>query len=142
VPVPAPVPTELSEMPDQELLVLMRLLSGGPTERQRAAGLSTALTPGVVIDVLGTKGEVALVQVESQAKDPPADRLPLAIGQVVLTATAVPGIAAVQLIRDGMAVEVPLPGGALTSQPLSRADYRELLRPASGPAPTTSASPG
>ena len=56
-----------------------------------------------------------------------AERLPAAIGQVVLTLSSAPGIESVVLVSDGQPVQVPLPGGALTDQPVTGDDYAELL---------------
>ncbi len=135
---PVPAAVDLSQLVTsrQELTALFALLAAGPTESQRAQGLSTALTPGVRIELLSVHDRIADVAVDAGLKDPSADRLPLAIGQLVLTATSVEGIDAVQLLRDGAPVEVPLPGGALTAAPLNRFDYRALLhRPTVSPTP-------
>jgi hypothetical protein len=83
--------------------------------------------------------------VPASDKGPSPERQPLAVGQVVLTATSVPGVDGVLLDGvDGHPGEMPLPGGALTTRPLRRSDYVELLRPRtpsptpSSPTPTTS----
>ena len=107
---------------------LFALLERGPDDTQRGEGLGSALTPGVQIRLRDLTDGTAQVQVDAAPKDPSADRLPLAIGQLVLTATSLSDVTAVQLVRDGAPVEVPLPGGALTSAPLSRQDYVSLLR--------------
>ena len=61
------------------------------------------------------------------------DRLPLAVGQVVLTVTSVPTVREVVLVADGARIEAPLPGGALTGRPLTAADYAVLRQaPSSG----------
>ena len=106
---------------------LLEQLAAGPTERQRSLGLASALTPGTRIRLVGTHGGTAVVDVTRGQQDPSADRLPLAVGQVVLTATSVQGITAVQLTHEGRPIEVPLPGGALTSAPLTAADYASLV---------------
>jgi hypothetical protein len=138
VAVPTPLDANLVSTPQEQLTVLLKLLLVGPTERERAEGLSTALTPGLVIDLVALTDGTATLQVHSTPKDPPADRLPLGVGQIVLTATSVPQVRSVQLTQDGQPVEVPLPGGALTSEPLHRSDYRELVAPpASGASATT-----
>jgi spore germination protein GerM len=126
------VPATLDDLggsPSAQLALLLSRLSQGPTDQQRAEGLGTALSPGVSIELRDLTDSVAQVQVQAGLKDPTADRLPLAIGQLVLSATSVRGVEAVQLVRDGAPVEVPLPGGALTSAPLTRADYAPLLTP-------------
>ncbi len=140
-PAPAPVDTSREVTPAGELAALFALLAAGPTERQRAAGLSTALAPDVRIDLVQVQGGIADLQLQASPREPSADRLPLAIGQLVLTATTVDGVDGVRIVRDGVPVEVPLPGGALTAGPLRRSDYRELVRPAGAtPSPAT-ASP-
>ena len=106
---------------------LLDRLAQGPTDAERAQGLATALGPNVDIRVLGIVDGTARIDVRSAEKEPPANRLPLAIGQVVLTATSLPEIARVQVLTDGRPAEVPLPGGALTSVPLVRADYAALV---------------
>lgn len=111
------------------LTALFALLARGPDETQRGQGLSTALSPGVQIQLRDLSGGVARVQVVAGLKDPSADRLPLSIGQLVLTATSLRGVDSVVLERDGAPVEVPLPGGALTSAPLTRSDYASLVKP-------------
>ena len=50
-----------------------------------------------------------------------------AVGQIVLTATSLPGVRAVLLTHDGEPLEAPLPSGELTSSPLTAADYEPLL---------------
>ncbi|PPK92869.1 sporulation and spore germination protein [Kineococcus xinjiangensis] len=105
--------------------VLARL-SAGPDERERARGLASALEPGVELEVLGVDSGTATVEVPPFAQEPTADRLPLVVGQIVLTATSVPGVHTVRLRRDGEVLEVPVPGGARTSALLTAADYAPL----------------
>lgn len=109
------------------LAALFALLERGPDENQRSQGLSSAWTPGVRIQLRDFTDGLAQVEVAAGLKDPSADQLPLAIGQLVLTATSLREVDSVQLVRDGAPVEVPLPGGALTSAPLTRQDYASLL---------------
>ena len=110
------------------LAALFALLQRGPDDNQRSQGLSTAWSPGVRIQLRDFTDGLVQVEVAAGLKDPSADQLLLAIGQLVLTATSLREVRAVQLVRDGAPLEVPLPGGALTSAPLSRQDYAPLLR--------------
>lgn len=109
------------------LTALFAMLERGPDENQRSQGLSSAWTPGVRIQLRDFTDGLAQVEVAAGLKDPSADQLPLAIGQLVLSATSLREVDAVQLVRGGAPVEVPLPGGALTSAPLTRQDYASLL---------------
>ena len=126
--VPVRTPVEARGLDPVEARLLEQL-TAGPTERQRRLGLASALTPGTRIRLVGTHGGTATIEVQRGPQEPSADRLPLAVGQVVLTATSVQGITAVQLTREGRPMEVPLPGGALTSEPLTAADYAALVVP-------------
>jgi spore germination protein GerM len=49
------------------------------------------------------------------------------VGQIVLTATSLPGVRGVRLTLDGEPLEAPLPSGELTSAPLTAEDYAALL---------------
>jgi Sporulation and spore germination len=114
--------------PSARLTELLELLAAGPTTQQRRNGFGTALGPGVVITVTAITDGVIDLDVQAAIASPPADRLPLAVGQMVLTATSSPSIRAVRFVRDGEPLDVPLIGGALTSKPLGRSDYAGLLR--------------
>ena len=52
----------------------------------------------------------------------------LAVAQIVLTATSVPGIAQVRLLLEGQAVEMPRADGTLTADTLRAADFEVLRR--------------
>lgn len=107
---------------------LLRTLAAGPTATERATGLTTALTPDSGVALLELSGRTAVVELQPSTPLPP-DRLPQAIGQVVLTVTSAPGVGRVVLRNDGQRLQVPLPGGALTASPVSAQDYDSLVRP-------------
>jgi spore germination protein GerM len=108
---------------------LLRRLREGPTDEQRRQGLGSAFGPDVGLSLVAVTDGAALVEVTPAEQVPPADRLPLAVGQVVLTLTSVEGVERVVLQQDGQPVPAPLPGGELTSAPLTPADYDDLLAP-------------
>lgn len=135
VAVEAPLPSSDTKELLQQLLAQ---LARGPDESQRSAGLGTALGPDATFTVNEITGRTAVVQLDPGDQGPTANKLPLAAGQVVLTATSVRGIERVQLVRaDGQPIEVPLPDGALTALPLEARDYLSLV--VSSPGPNTSA---
>jgi hypothetical protein len=146
VPEPQPVPAAGLE---PVLDALLSRLAQGPSEQQLDQGLGSALGPDTGLELVSVVDRVAHVQVTPSSQSPAADRIPLAIGQVVLTATSVDGVDRVAFVRDGVPLEVPLPGGARTSQPVSASDYASLLGPVpraekavpSSPAGTPSADP-
>ncbi|GIL37019.1 GerMN domain-containing protein [Phycicoccus sp. DTK01] len=101
-------------------------LTAGPTEDDRAAGRSSALGPDVPVSLVALSGRRAVVDIGTKDLPPGAGRLTLAVGQLVLTVTSVPGVDEVTLTSDGASVPAPLPGGALTDRPLTADDYRSL----------------
>lgn len=111
---------------------LLAHLASGPSEQLRAVGLGSALGPDVGLDLVDVVDGVAQIQVTPSSQSPAADRLPLAVGQVVLTVTSVDGVDRVTFLQDGVPIEAPLPGGARTSAPVSASDYSSLLDTAAG----------
>lgn len=119
---------------------LLDQLDDGPTESQRQTGLASALGPGTVLSLTEITAGTARVDLALSRRDPAADRLPLATGQIVLSLTSVAGIERVQLFRDGQALEIALPGGARTTAPVTAEDYHQLVAP--GQPPVEKAEPG
>jgi hypothetical protein len=120
VPVPAQTPGTLTP-----LAALRRLLPDevGTTAR-------TALPDGAPVRAVEVSAGVARVALSPDLAALGADRLPLAIGQVVCTLTGLPGIGQVTFRLDDAPVEVPTASGSLTALPVSRDDYAALLAPA------------
>ncbi len=116
--------------------VLLRRLGGGPTDMERADGLSTAFGPGVELSLTGVSDGHATVDIRAGDLAPSPSRLPLAVGQVVLTLVSVDGIDDVRLTAAGSPIQAPLPGGALTDRPLRAGDYASLVTPNRSPAPS------
>ena len=112
--------------PSQVVSAVLAQLSRGPSDQDRAAGLGTALGPDTAIRLAALDGAVARIDIAAGDQVPAPARVPLAVGQVVLSVTSVPGVAAVLMTRDGSPVEIPLPGGALTDQPVTASDYGTL----------------
>ena len=118
-------------------------LVDSPNDQDRMSGLSTALGPDVRLSLSSLSNGRATVDIRAGEQAPGAGRLPLAVGQVVLTLTSVGGVDEVVLTSDGVRIAAPLPGGALTDRPLRARDYAELIvattPPTAGPdAPTSS----
>lgn len=120
---------------------LLVALAAGPSEEQRTQGLGSALGPGVRFELLGVVDRTARLVVHPGDRSPSADRLPLAVGQVVLTLTSVDGVDRVEFVQDGRTMPAPLPGGEQTSAPLTAADYAVLLAPTTSTGPPSPAQP-
>lgn len=136
--VPGAAPSSGGDVRTTAGAVLLRLAEG-PTEQQRADGLSTAFGPDVQLTLTGVTAGRAVVDIRAGDQAPSPGRLPLAVGQLVLTLTSIEGVEEVVLTAGGAPVEAPLPGGVLTDRPL-RADDYAALRSSSAPSPA-SASP-
>jgi len=120
---------------------LLLRLAEGPTEQQRADGLSTAFGPDVRLTLTDVTGGRAVVDVRAGDQAPSPSRLPLAVGQLVLTLASIEGVDEVVLTARGAPIEAPLPGGALSDRPLRADDYAALRSPRSPPPAATSSSP-
>lgn len=137
VPVPVPVPPA-ERVPF--LQTLLNRLAVGPSERERARGLLTDLGPGASLSVQSISGGTA--RIELRSTDPSPGKLPVAIGQVVLTATAVQGVDRVLFTLDGAPLSVPGPAaGDLTGAALTASDYRAELAAGVRPPPPTPSLP-
>jgi hypothetical protein len=105
---------------------LLGALAAGPTDEARAAGRSTAIPPESVPQLVEIRAGTAVVEVDPETPIS-ADRLPFAVGQIVLSVTSAPGVSSVSLVNDDAPVQQPLPGGALTDEPVSADDYAALV---------------
>jgi hypothetical protein len=94
------------------------------------------------MQVTALEDRVATVELSGESPDAVPERLPLAVAQVVLTATSLPSVEAVLLTRDGVPVEAPLPGGELSDRPLREGDYAGLLAPSRTSRRVTTPPPG
>lgn len=117
---------------EADVRTMLARLAAGPDEKQRSAGLASALGPDVTLRLVDVDDGTARVDVSLPTGDPAADRLPLAVGQIVLTVTSVAGVENVVLVQNGATIEIPLPGGARTSEPVDAMDYVDLLAPLGG----------
>jgi hypothetical protein len=135
--VPVEVTIDSSASSREQGSTLLTRLSQGPSESDRARGLGTALTPDANVYVVAAVGPGIVIELDFGEQSLSAERLPLAVGQIVLTATSVPDVEQVRILSDGEPLEVPLPGGALTDGPLRQSDYSELLADAATNSPAT-----
>ena len=108
---------------------LMGELAAGPSSVELEEQLSTALPPDVRLSVTEVDGGTATIDISGGEDSSAGLESRLAVGQIVLTATSLPGIGASLLTRGGEPVEAPLPSGELTSAPLEGEDYAALLTP-------------
>jgi hypothetical protein len=106
---------------------LLGQLADGPTSGERDDELTTALPPRIGLSVSSVDGGTATIDFSATSASPAGEQTRRAVGQIVLTATSLPGVTAVLLTHDGDPLEAPLPSGELTTAPLTAADYEPLL---------------
>ncbi len=104
----------------------VRLLLEGPTLPEERDGLRSAIPANT--EVLGVEqiGGVAVVDLSAAFANIGGSEEILAVGQVVLTLSS-GRRDRVRIHLDGSPVAIPLPNGALTTDPVTFADYRTLL---------------
>ncbi|WRL67265.1 GerMN domain-containing protein [Blastococcus brunescens] len=103
--------------------------------------MSTVLTPEVRLSVSDLTDRVATIDLGQPSAAPSGGAGRRAVAQIVLTATSIRGVDAVRLTIAGDPVEAPLPGGQLTSSPLTAADYASFLTAPEPPTATSAPSP-
>ncbi len=112
-----------------ELKALVDALVSGPPATD-TTGLRTALSSEAVVrSVTLTRGRVRIDLTPTFEALPPSDQI-LALGQLVLTLTARPGVGQAEFTLDGDPIDVPRGNGLLVSGSLVREDYVKLLLPA------------
>lgn len=110
----------------ERLDTVLRALREGPNEDEQARGITSALPPGLQLSIVAVQGPRAVVSLSGETDGRSATENVLAVGQIVLSLTSVPSVREVTFERDGVPVEALLADGALTTDPLTAADYSVL----------------
>ena len=132
------VPVQIPSAPAATMLQsLLDRLAVGPSERERARGLVTDLGPGSTIVLRSISAGTADLELQTTNQDPSPSKLPIAVGQIVLTATSIAGIDRVVFVREGTVLPVPGPDGSRTLDPVTSANYSSLLAPGQPPVERT-----
>lgn len=106
---------------------IVRVLFAGVSSAQSTAGLRSAIPDGTHLlsfDLTGRQANLDVSQIFTKARS--ADQI-LAVAQLVFTVTAGGTIQSVTFSVDNKSIEVPLPGGALATGPVTPSLYRTLL---------------
>lgn len=125
----------------ERLTDLLGQLAAGPTRGELDEQLSTALPPEVRLGVTRLEGDTATIDLDASAQAFSGVSGRRAVAQIVLTATSVPGVQAVQLELEGEPIEAPLPAGVLTAGPLTAQDYAAFTTPSPAAVPAPPPSP-
>lgn len=111
--------------PDAQQL-LVHLLAG-PTSAEQDADLTSALTGTTAINSATDAAGSATVELSTALEGTGRSDDILAFGQLVCTLSSRPDINQVVFTRQGARVGVPRGNGALTDDPLTCADYANLV---------------
>ncbi len=122
-----PVPRRVPSSPTPEQVVTA--LAAGPTAAEKANGVITVLPLDGDIMLTGLRETVATVSVPTAADTSARSDAVLGFGQVVLTLTALSTVDGVLFEQDGQPLQVPRADGSLSTGPLRRLDFRELIDP-------------
>jgi hypothetical protein len=125
----------------QRLADLLAQLEAGPSAAEREEQLATLLTPEVRLSLTELSDRTATIDLGLPTGAPSGGAGRRAVAQLVLTATSLRGVDAVQLTIGGDPVEAPLPTGELTSAPLTAADYMVFLTAPEPPPAVASVEP-
>ena len=123
-----------------EIDELLRLLLEGPTVDEVESGTTSSLpTTFTVEDVQVGDDGIAVVTIGSGATQ--TSTSPLGFAQIVATLTAPGRAESVRFRQEGVDLRVPRGDGSLTSEPVDRDDYAELLALATPPPTAPRPSP-
>jgi spore germination protein GerM len=114
--------------PRRGVVDVVNLLLQGATETEFDAGIRSAISPQTALRSARVEGDTAVVDLSGALVEVGGQEQILAVAQIVLTATTVPGVGQVRLLLEGQAVEVPRADGTLTSETLRASDYAGLVR--------------
>ena len=120
-----PEAIEFESVPDVERVI--SLLERGPTSTDQAPEVRSAVSQAQVIRSVSRDDERVIVELSDDFAEVVGSDQVLALGQIVATVTAVPGVTEVEFQRGGASLEVPVPDGSLVQRPVTRADYITLL---------------
>ena len=118
------------EVPGSDVLDgVIQALTAGPTASEQADGITSALPPGIALTVVVVQGTTVGLELSGETDGRSPTENVLAVGQIVLSVTALETVDEVTFWRDGSPVEALLADGALTTAPLTAADYEALRAP-------------
>ncbi len=112
---------------DEQLAAVLASVVDGPSDDDADEGLRSAVPPTTSVRSVVIDGSVATVDLSSDFASIGGPEELLAVGQFVLTATTFPGVRALQLRLEGAPIDIPLPDGALTDEPVTLGQFSALL---------------
>ncbi len=118
----------------------IRALFAGPNSAELADDLDTAIPTDLELISERTLGRVSIIDVNDALDELDAVDLRNAVAQIVMTATAIDDVDAVQIRVNGEDQVWPRGNGELTDRPLTPFDYPGLVESTQPPYPSLSSS--
>lgn len=116
------------DLPRQASLAqLINALAAGPTAGEADSGLSTGISDVATIRGVSMARGTATVDLDRTFVEAGPMAQSAALIQVIFTLTAWPGVGRVAFTLEGGPVEVPRGDGTLTTEPLARDDFPDLV---------------
>lgn len=123
------VPVERHQPTDTGVTELLQLLLAGPTESEKDSGITSALLGTNAVTKVEVSSGEAMVELAPAPEGTGRTDDVLAFAQIVCTLADLPNVDRVSFIRDGQRLDVPRGDGPLTQEPLTPADYSNLIAP-------------
>lgn len=122
-----PVARRIASAPTPE--EVLRALAAGPSPQEQAQGYRSALSVDPDAAVARVAGSTVNVDLPATTEASNRSDAVLGFAQVVLSLTSLPNVTGVTFESDGQPLQVPRADGSLSTGPLLRVDYRELIDP-------------
>ena len=111
----------------------MESLLEGPSDAEKAAGISSAIPADTTLLGVTVKDGIATVDLSAEYESGGGSlSMMMRLAQVVYTLTQFPTVQKVSFELDGQPVEVFSGEGIILDEPVDRGDYKELLPPPPG----------
>ncbi len=109
------------------LVDVIEALVAGPTDAEERSGLRTSIPAGTTMSDVRQQGPIAVIDLSADFAAVGGAQEILAVAQFVLTTTQVEGIESVSFELQGVRTDVPITDGALSVEPVTAADYADLV---------------
>jgi hypothetical protein len=106
---------------------VLESLLAGPTLQERETGITSALLGTTVLATVAVSGGQANVELGDTTLETGRTDDVLAYGQIVCTLSTLDGVRTVSFTQAGLPLRVPRGDGPLTQEPLTLADYANLI---------------
>jgi spore germination protein GerM len=109
------------------LMDVIEAVVAGATDAEDRSGLRTSIPAGTRLIDVRQEGSVAVIDLSAGFAAVGGVQEILAVAQLVLTTIQIDGIDSVTFELQGVRTDVPIADGALSVEPVTEADYADLV---------------